>query len=169
MGKLVKASILRESDAKLKNVSEVVVLDISKLKAVDNCALRRTLRRSRVELTSVSNSLAGKMVSGHRLEPIRKLLSGPSALMYGGGDVVELAKAAISSKKQFSALQIRGGCSEGIVLDGDGVEALSKSPGRPELLSAIAGLITAPGARIAGLLGGPGGRLVAAFQQRQVD
>ena len=44
-----------------------------------------------------------------------------------------------------------------LLKDAAGVEKLSKSPGRPELLSKIAGLILSPAGNIAGALLGTGG------------
>jgi large subunit ribosomal protein L10 len=48
---------------------------------------------------------------------------------------------------------------EGKGLDASGVDALSKSPSREELLSKIAGQILGPASHLAGLLGAPGSNL----------
>jgi len=48
---------------------------------------------------------------------------------------------------------------EGQVVDAKGVVDLSKSPGRLELISQIAGLALSPGARLCGALLGPGGKV----------
>jgi len=61
-------------------------------------------------------------------------------------------------------LEIKGAAIEGNILDQAAVMALSKSPGRAELLSEIAGLMLAPARQIAGALLGPGGRVSGAIK-----
>ncbi len=68
--------------------------------------------------------------------------------------------------KDAEELEIKGGTVEGQSLDADGVDRLSKSPGRPELLSKIAGLLLAPAGNIAGALLGPGGLVAGANKSK---
>ena len=45
------------------------------------------------------------------------------------------------------------------------VDALSKSPGREELLSQLAGMLLSPGAQLAAALLGPGAMLASQFEK----
>ena len=73
--------------------------------------------------------------------------------------MVALSKEVAKSAKENEKLKIKGGVVEGRGLDTAGVDALSKSPSREELLSKIAGMILAPGANLAALVGAPGANL----------
>ena len=75
-------------------------------------------------------------------------------------DIVALSKQITAWAKELESLEIKGAAVEGQTLDAAGVEKLSKSPGRPELLSKIAGLILSPAGNIAGALLGTGGTIV---------
>ena len=85
--------------------------------------------------------------------------------MWGGDDVVALSKEISKWSKQVEGLEIKGATVEGESLDSAGVEALSKSPGRAELIGQIAGLMLAPGAQLAGALQGPGGQLAGCLKK----
>ncbi|MBV08109.1 MAG: 50S ribosomal protein L10, partial [Rubinisphaera sp.] len=88
-----------------------------------------------------------------------EVLKGPSTLVWGGEDIVALSKEITKWAKKIEPLQVKGASVEGQPLDTKGVEKLSKSPGRAELISQIAGLILSPGSQLAGALLGPGGKL----------
>ena len=66
-----------------------------------------------------------------------------------------------TAAKKNDKIQIKGGAVEGSTLDAAGVEALSKSPSREELISMIAGQILAPGANLAAALLGPGSTIAS--------
>jgi large subunit ribosomal protein L10 len=97
------------------------------------------------------------------------VLQGSSTLVWGGEDVVALSREITRWSKELSQLEIRGGSVEGKALDAAGVNKLSKSPGRLELLSIIAGLILSPGGNIAGALLGPGGTVAGQVKSKAED
>jgi len=86
-------------------------------------------------------------------------LAGPSTLLWGGEDVVQLSRAVTKWVKDIQNLQIKGGTCDGQPLDAAAIETLSKSAGRLETIGELAGLMLAPGRQLAGCLQGPGGRL----------
>jgi len=90
---------------------------------------------------------------------LNPILEGPSTLVWGSEDVVALSKQITAWAKELDELEIKGASVEGQTLDAAGVDRLSKSPGRPELLSQIVGLILSPGGNIAGALLGTGGTI----------
>jgi large subunit ribosomal protein L10 len=85
-------------------------------------------------------------------------------LLWGGEDVVGLSKEITKWSRQVEGLQIKGATVEGQTLDAAAVEALSKSPGRLELVGQIAGLILSPASQLSGALKSPGGKLAGALQ-----
>ncbi len=80
-------------------------------------------------------------------------------MIWGGEDAVALSKEMSRWAKELAGLEIKGASVDGQPLDAAGVDALSKSPGRLELLAQISGLLLSPGARLSGALLGPGGYL----------
>lgn len=154
----MKEMIIQELVDRLDGNTDVLVLDSSKLDAISDNKFRQTLEANGVHLLTVKNTLARKAL-GEVGEKLNQVLSGPSTLVWGGEDVVALSKEITKFVRKNPKLQLKGGAVEGQVLDTKGVEKLSKSPGRAELISQIAGLILSPGARLAGALLGPGGKV----------
>lgn len=157
MSRFIKDHIITELEDHLRDRGEVLVVDMSKLTGTDANRLRVELGQNDIVTLGVKNSLARQACSRVGLEALNPVLEGPSTLVWGGEDVVALSRQITAWTKELDALEVKGAAVEGQTLDADGVDRLSKSPGRPELLSKIAGLILSPGGNIAGALLGPGG------------
>ncbi|MDA1164181.1 MAG: 50S ribosomal protein L10 [Planctomycetota bacterium] len=157
MSKFIKNHIITELEDQLRGLGEVLVVDMSKLTGNDANRIRVELGLRNVETLSVKNSLARHACSRVGLDALGPILQGPSTLVWGGEDIVALSRQITAWAKEVSALVVKGAAVEGQTLDAEGVVRLSKSPGRAELLSMIAGLILSPGGNIAGALLGPGG------------
>ena len=159
MSRFIKEHIITELEDQLRDRGEVLVVDMSKLTGVDANRLRVELGQSNIETLGVKNSLARLAASRVGLEALNSILEGPSTLVWGGDDVVALSRQITKWAKELTALEIKGAAVEGQALYAAAVDKLSKSPGRPELLSKIAGLILSPGGNIAGALLGTGGTI----------
>ncbi len=158
MSKKVKEMLMNEIQDRLDGATEVLVIDSSRLDAVTDNQFRIALQEKGVHLLTVKNTLA-RRVLGDAGKSLGDVLSGPSTLVWGGEDVVALSKEVTQWVKKIEPLELKGATVEGQALDKAGVETLSKSPGRLELISQIAGLMLSPGARLGGALLGPGGKL----------
>lgn len=159
MSKLVKNMMISDLQAELGETREVLVVDVSKLTGVATNKWRLDLQKKQIRVVGVRNAVAGKALADIGLTGIRDVLRGPSAIVFGGDDIVSLAKEITAAVKTMTTLQIKGGAIGSTSLSAEDVDQLSKSPGRAELLSQIAGLIRSPGGRLAGAIQGPGGRL----------
>lgn len=164
MSKAVKNHIIAELEETLQGRGEVLVVDVSAMSGVDANVLRVDLVEKGIGMLTVKNSLARRACENVGLGALASVLDGPSTLVWGGEDIVALSREITKWAKQDKTLQIKGGSVEGSALDAAGVDRLSKSPGRPELLSIIAGAILGPGGRVAGALLGPGGTVVGAIK-----
>lgn len=158
MSKKVKEMIIDEIKERLDGAQDVLVLDSSKLDAITDNTFRLAMEAKGVHLLTVKNTLARKAL-GDVGESLRPILEGPSTIVWGSEDVVALSKEVTKAVKGNDKITIKGGAVEGQVLDPSGVAKLSKSAGRQELISQIAGLILSPGAQLGGALLGPGGKL----------
>lgn len=169
MSKVIKNHIINELTRELDGHGEVLVVDVSGLTGNEVNALRVELSAKDISLLTVKNSLARRACDGTTLEALGPVLEGPSTLVWGGEDVVALSREITKWAKEFDTLAIKGGAVDGKSLDAAGVDKLSKSPGRPELLSIIAGLILSPGGNIAGALLGPGGIVAGQVKSKAED
>ncbi|MGZ0174576.1 MAG: 50S ribosomal protein L10 [Planctomycetales bacterium] len=159
MSRFIKEHIITELEDHLRDRGEVLVVDMSKLTGTDANRLRVELGQNDIETLGVKNSLARLAASRVGLEALNPILEGPSTLVWGSEDVVALSKQITTWAKELDELKIKGAAVEGQTLDAAAVDKLSKSSGRPELLSKIAGLILSPGGNIAGALLGTGGTI----------
>lgn len=159
MSKVVKRMLIDDLRTRLGESRDMLVLNTSKLTPdVDN-RFRLTLQQKGIRLAAVKNSLARVALRESGVDNLGDLLTGPSVLAWGGEDVVQLSKELQKWSTDVKEIEIKGGAIDGQILDTKGVEDLSKSPGRTELLSKISGLLLSPASRLAGALLGPGGYL----------
>jgi len=159
MSKQIKQMIIDEIRQKLGESRDVLVVNASKLDAITDNRFRNQLHAKGIHLLQVKNTLARRALAEVGVTSMEEVLAGPSTLIWGGEDIVSLSKEISKWAKQLDKLEIKGGAVEGQVVNAKGVDELSKSPGRLELISQIVGLALSPGARLAGALLGPGGTI----------
>lgn len=159
MSKLVKNMMIADLQAELGDCREVLIVDVSKLTAVATNKWRLDLQKKQIRVLGVRNAVASKALSDIGLTGARDVLEGPSALVWGGEDIVALSKEITKCVKDIAALELKGGAIGETSLSAEQVESLSKSPGRRELLSIISGLLLSPGGQVAGCIQSPGGKL----------
>ena len=169
MSRFIKEHIITELEDQLRDRGEVLVVDVSGLTGNEVNDLRLALRQQDISLLSVKNSLARRACESIGLEALGPVLEGPSTLVWGGEDVVALSREITKWAKEIGTFEVKGGAVEGKTLDAAGVDKLSKSPGRAELLSIIAGSILSPGGNIAGALLGPGGTVAGQIKSKADD
>ena len=159
MSKRVKSMVIDQIREELGENKELLVVDASGLDGVTANQMRLALQEKGVTLLGVKNALANRALVDLGVEGMDEVLSGPSTLVWGGEDIVQLSKEMTKWAKEVDEFQIKGGTVDGQVLDAKGVDDLSKSPSRLELIGQIAGLVLSPGAKLAGALLGPGGTI----------
>ncbi len=165
MSKRVKEMLMADIRNRIGGPCDLLVVDSSRLDAVTTNKLRLALREKQITALTVQNKLAHRALSDVGLEGVGSLLHGPSTLVWGGEDIVALSKEISKWAKDLDSLEIRGAVVEGQALDAAGVDVLSKSPSREELIGQIVGLALSPGAQLAGALLGPGGTLAGQLEK----
>jgi large subunit ribosomal protein L10 len=159
MSKAVKDMMIDAIRQRVGDNRDFLVIDSSRLDAITDNRFRLALQERGIAVLRVKNTLAEKALQQLGVGSISHVDDGPSALVWGGEDAVALSKEITRWAKQLEPLQIKGASIDGQPLDARQVEALSKSPGRLELLAQLSGLLLSPGARLSGALLGPGGIL----------
>ncbi|MDX1965516.1 MAG: 50S ribosomal protein L10 [Pirellulales bacterium] len=171
MSKLVKNMMIDDLKRKLTGVNDVLLVNCIGLNSEQTAKLRTDLRAKNIHLTVIKNSLARLATRGTPIENAFVETEGSLAVVWGGEDIVSLAKEIIeiSEKKGFEKLIPRGGAVDGERLAPDGVKAVSTWPSRTEVLAKIAGQISGPGAQLAAQLIGIGGTLASQIKQKLED
>ena len=135
----------RESDSVV--LTEYRGLSVSQLRA-----LRQSLGDN-ATFSVVKNTLTKIAVSEVGLQDqLAPLLSGPSAIAFVGGDVVEAAKGLRDFSRDNPALVIKGGVLDGKALTPDEITRLADLEPREVLLAKLAGAMTASMSRAAAVL-----------------
>ncbi len=169
MSRVVKDMLISEVQSQVGESRDLLVVDCSKLDANSANMWRIGLAESKISALTVKNSIARNALERMGVTGLTDVLAGPSTLVWGGEDVVALSKEIAKWAKKFDKLEIKGATVEGQGLDAKQVLALSKSPGRLELIGQIAGCLLGPGAQLAGAMQGPGGLLAGCLKKISGD
>jgi large subunit ribosomal protein L10 len=168
MSKFVKELITKDLQNRLEGVDDALLVDVIGLENNKNVALRQRLRKKNIHLLVVKNSLARRATEGTRLAPAFDSAGGTLALIWGGEDIISLAKEviSISEEKEYEKFLPKGGVIDGQPLAGDQIKAVSKWPTRQEQLSILSGQILAPGAKLSSQLLAMGGKLASQIKKK---
>lgn len=168
MSKYVKQLVTRDLGKRLDGVEEAIFVNVVGLNANQTVVLRKALREKQMHLLVVKNSLARRATEGTPLAPALSDLEGALAVLWGGEDIVSLAKEAVRLHRDdaYAAFRAKGGVMAGESLTAERVEAISKWPSRGEQLSILSGQILAPGSGLAGCLVGPGALLASQVEKK---
>jgi large subunit ribosomal protein L10 len=167
MSRFIKEKMVERYQARFRDVQDVAVVSTQGVGVLQMTALRSSLRAHGMRAMVVHNRIGKRALADIGLTGLKDLLRGPSTLIWGADNVVDLAKALTAEAKTVTKLEIRGGISAGQVLTKEDIETLSKMPSREELIGRVAGQAMSPAARVASLLVSAGGRL--ASQVREVE
>ncbi len=172
MSKTIKQIMMREYSSRVTKASEAgsgggvaelhdaMLISIRGVKAVDTTRLRQGLAKKNIKVTVLRNSLARKTFEGTTLAPLAELLSGSSALAYGGNSVVEVAREVVALIAKMPKVELRGAVLDGMLFKGKaGVEELSKFPTREEAVGQIVTLIVSPARKLVAQIQGPGAKI----------
>jgi len=167
MSKPVKDMIMAEYGRRLEGVDGAVVLEIRGIDSVQTNKFRLDLHKKKVRVTVMRNDLARKTIAGTKLEPISKVLAGPSAIAYGES-VIDVARAIVEWAEKAKEFKLKGAVLDGNYFDGKaGVEALSKYPTREEAQAKVVSVVLAPGSKILGAAKSPGAKVLGIVKQVQ--
>lgn len=167
MSKFVKDLISKEFSDRLEGVDDALLVNVIGMNANKTVVLRKQLREKNINLLVVKNSLARRATEGTPLAPAFEGAEGTLALVWGGEDIISLAKevTALDKSDDFANFEARGGVMEGEGLTAERVKEISKWPNREEQLSILLGQILAPGAQLQAQLNAPGGALQSQLEQ----
>jgi len=168
MSKTVKNMLVDDLKSRLSDVGDLVVVSLGTLNAQKTTQLRQALRKKKIHLTMVKNSLARRATLSTPLAPAFEKTEGMLAIAWGGEDVVDLVKELdrLTALKGFESLEFRGGALDGSRLEAVEMKTVAKWPTRTEQLSIISGQIISVASVLAGQIGSVGGLLAGQIASR---
>jgi large subunit ribosomal protein L10 len=159
-----KARVIEELAEKLRGGTAVLV-DYQGMNVAQSTQLRARSREAGVEFVVAKNTLTRRAADEAGVEDLSEYLVGPTALAFSE-DPVASAKLMAEFAGQVESFSLKGGLLEGgRVLDEAGVVALSKLPGREQLLAQVVGGISSPLTGLVNVLNNTVQGLVIALNQ----
>jgi large subunit ribosomal protein L10 len=159
-----KARVIEGLAGKLRGGTAVLV-DYQGMDVAQSTQLRARSREAGVEFVVAKNTLTRRAADEAGVEDLSEYLVGPTALAFSE-DPVASAKLMAEFASQVESFSLKGGLLEGgRVLDEAGVVALSKLPGREQLLAQVVGGISSPLTGLVNVLNNTVQGLVIALNQ----
>ncbi|TWT88139.1 50S ribosomal protein L10 [Pseudobythopirellula maris] len=168
MSKQVKQLMIDDLKRRWDGVEEAITVEMARVEANDCVALRKRLREKSIHVMVVKNSLARRASEGTSLAPAFEGTDGAMAVVWGGEDIVDLAKevTALADDKEYEEFKASGGVLDGAKLSADEVKAVSKWPTRTEMLSTLMGQVMGPAMTLSAQLLGPAKQLASQVKQK---
>lgn len=164
-----KATAVAELTERFRTSEATVLTEYRGLTVAQLTELRRSLAGSaRYEVAK--NTLAKRAATDAGIKGLDELFTGPTALAFVSGDVVEAAKGLREFAKANPKLIIKGGVFEGRAITADEVNKLADLESREVLLAKLAGAMKANLSKAAALFQAPllkTARLAAALQEKR--
>jgi large subunit ribosomal protein L10 len=149
MARADKVAAVAELTDRFRESDSVVLTEYRGLSVAQLRALRESLGDN-ATFSVIKNTLTRIAISDAGLQDqLESLLSGPSAIAFVDGDVVEAAKGLRDFSRDNPALVIKGGVLDGKALTPDEITRLADLEPREVLLAKLAGAMTASMARAA--------------------
>jgi large subunit ribosomal protein L10 len=164
-----KATAVAELTEHFRSSGATVLTEYRGLTVAQLTALRRSLGRD-TTYSVTKNTLAKRAATDAGIHGLDELFSGPTALTFVAGDVVEAAKGLRDFAKANPMLVIKGGVFEGRAISADEVNKLADLESREVLLAKLAGAMKGNLSKAAALFQAPLSktvRLAAALQDKR--
>jgi large subunit ribosomal protein L10 len=142
--RIEKISILNEVIERVKTSDFCFVLNYGGLKVTQLTTLRKELAKQNSRAMVVKNTYLAKAAKQLEWDDISKMLSGPTAIVTGTGDVAEVAKILTEFVKKNEIASVKGGNLEKAVLSAADVDSLSKLPSKDVMRAMLLGTLQAP-------------------------
>jgi large subunit ribosomal protein L10 len=163
MAKRIKQMEIDALKATFDGVRDMVLLSYSGMDSVADNAMRAELRKKKIRLKLVKNTLA-RRVFGEMGVDAGKVWEGTTYVAWGAGGLAELSRTLEGLAKKNVKVKIQ---MKGAVVEGQPIafaRALTM-PTRTEAIAKVVMMALSPARRIAAQLTAPGGRLVSQLKE----
>ncbi len=143
-----KQSITTELDERVSGALYMILADYTGMDMPQTTELKKNLRDNEASFNVVNNRMLKRALDGQAAD----LLKGQTAMIYGTGDVVQVAKVI----KKFAATNkkpvVKGGILEGKMISGAEVGELAMLPPKEVMQAVLLGTLQAPCSQLVGVL-----------------
>lgn len=135
MNRAQKESFVNELGVGIGKAQAFALMSFSKLDVEKMTAFRLSLKKQNVHVKVVKNTLAKRVLDAGPYKDLVPHLEGPTLIAYSDGDPVATAKAIMEwANKEDIQVSLKGGAALGKSASSAQLKALSKLPGRNEML-----------------------------------
>lgn len=159
-----KAAYIDDFQKKIEKAKVIVVSSIEGVNVEQMTALRKDVRNTGSEMRVVKNTLVQRAFNASGHEGLSPCMTGSVAVTLGYQDAVAPVKALFDFAAKASKLKFKAGMLGDKLLSVADLEALSKLPGREQLLSMLASTMIGPIRNMVSVTQGPIRKMVYALQ-----
>ena len=158
--------IVTEYRRRFDDITDALIIDIRGIDANENNKLRVDLFDKDIHITVLKNSLAKTAFKGTNLEVLTTTLTGPTALVFGGDSVVDVARNLVDWAKKVKKLDLKAAILDGELFEGaDGVKRLSDFPTKEEAQGTVVQLVLSPAGNLVKAATSPGSNLLGIIKE----
>ena len=152
--RIEKIAILNEVTERVKASDYCFILNYGGVSVDKLAALRTALKAHDSRLLIVKNTYLAKVAKEKGWsDDVQAMLSGPTAIVTGKGEVTAVAKDVMDFVGASDGrANVKGADYDGKIVDAAMVEALSKVPGKDQLRATLLLLLKEPATRLARVL-----------------
>ncbi|WP_372795085.1 50S ribosomal protein L10 [Pontiella sp.] len=143
-----KVSEAAELDQRVAGALYMIIADYTGMDMPMTTALKNSLRESGASFNVVKKTMISRAVDND----IADLLKGQTAMIYGEGDVVEVAKVIKNFTAKNAKPVVTGGLVEGKAVTANDVVELAKLPSKDVLRAMLLGTLQAPCSQLVGVM-----------------
>jgi large subunit ribosomal protein L10 len=148
-----KEAIVREIKEQLSGATFAILTDFTTMDTTKTAALRKKLRETDARYQVVPNRLFRVVAKELNYTGIEAGLKGPTAIVYGAGDVAATAKALREFIKGNNKIPVvKLGHLDGAVLSAAEVDVLATLPSKKVMQGMLVGTIAAPMSNLVGVM-----------------
>lgn len=159
-----KEALIEQLNDRFSRAISVILVNFPGLTVSQVNELRARLRDVQGELKVSKNTLFRIVVKGTESEPLLESFQGPNAAVFAYEDPVQVAKVLMDFARDNEALKIKNGILNGKLMDTEGIEALSRLPGRAVLLAQMLSVLVATPTSLVQVLSGVPRKLLYALR-----
>ena len=148
-----KQAIVREIKEQLADATFAILTDFTGMDTTKKMNLRRALREHGARFQVVPNRLFRVVAHELGYEGLDAALKGPTALVFGAGDIAATAKALREFMRANDKIPVvKLGHMDGTVISAEQVDVLATLPSKKVMQGMLVGTLAAPMSNLVGVM-----------------
>jgi large subunit ribosomal protein L10 len=139
-----KEAILKDTQARITDVSGLYLADFTGMTVQSLSLLRKRCREQGVQFRVIKNTLLKRAFNDRGIQALDEHLVGPTGLVFSPVNAMAPAKILSDFAKEFERPRVKAAVVDGRFYDTKAIAQLAKLPSREVLLSQLIGTFVAP-------------------------